>query len=240
MCFSNRKRPACIVAIFSAVLLATSIGMIALAIKFTGADIFKALKDESGEVNRLADVTFYILASFSTMSLIMSIWGLCLLKCCKAKCCPICFGVCLLPVWVLTFMFGTLVAWFSNSSPSTVQAFCSGEKQDSAIINWGRDLVKAYDVDIGRLVDSTMCSEDCPCPDTSNKFTWLALPEDELNSLGRSALKVSTQGYTEFDFSGTGAITYRKFSDCYRDIRNGRTSRVQPEQAEFRDRWEES
>ena len=46
MCFSNRKRPACIVAIFSAVLLATSIGMIALAIKFTGADIFKALKDE--------------------------------------------------------------------------------------------------------------------------------------------------------------------------------------------------
>ena len=85
-----------------------------------------------------------------------------------------------------------------------------------------------------------MCSEDCPCPDTSNKFTWLALPEDELNALGRSGLKVSTQGYTEFDFSGTGAITYRKFSDCYRDIRNGRTSRVQPEQSEFRDRWAES
>lgn len=50
MCFLQRKKPACIVAILSSVVLALAIAMIALSIKFTGADLFKAFKDEDGEV----------------------------------------------------------------------------------------------------------------------------------------------------------------------------------------------
>lgn len=133
MCFSTRKKPACIVAILSAVILATAIAMIALSIDFTGADIFKAFKNEDGEVNKLKDVTFYILAGFSLAVLILSICGLCLLRC-NNKCCPIVFGVCLLPTWVLTFIFGCVIAWFSNSSTATINQFCSDEESDSMFI----------------------------------------------------------------------------------------------------------
>ena len=82
MCLATRKKPACIVAILSAVILATAIAMIALSINFTGADIFKAFKDEDGEVNKLKNVTFYILASISGLALLLGVCGLCLLKCC--------------------------------------------------------------------------------------------------------------------------------------------------------------
>ena len=85
-----------------------------------------------------------------------------------------------------------------------------------------------------------MCSRECPCPNVPNKNTWLDLDEEYLNKIGRTGLKISTQGYTEFDFSGEGAIVYRKFSDCYKDILAGKTSRVQPEVAEFRNRWKEN
>lgn len=85
-----------------------------------------------------------------------------------------------------------------------------------------------------------MCSQECPCPDLPNKNIWLDMDEEVLNRLGRTKLKISTQGYTEFDFSGEGAVIYRRFSDCYKDILAGNTSRVQPEVAEFRNRWEEN
>ena len=119
MCFSQRKKPACIVAILSAVILAVAIAMIALSVKFTGADIFKAFKDVDGELGKLKNVTFYILGGFSMLAFILAVWGLCLLKC-SNKCCSIVFGVCLLPTWIVTFIFGCVIAWFSNSSPSTI------------------------------------------------------------------------------------------------------------------------
>ena len=77
MCFSQRKKPACIVAFFSAVIFILACIMLALSIKFTGADIFKAVKDEDGEMDKLKNITFYILASFSSIALILGIWGLC-------------------------------------------------------------------------------------------------------------------------------------------------------------------
>ena len=141
MCFSQRKKPACIVAILSGVVLAVAISMIALSIRFTGADVFKAFKDEDGEIAKLKNVTFYILASFAVLAFILGIWGLCMLRCCKNRCCPIVFGVCLLPAWIVTFIFGCVVAWFSNSSPSTIQQFCNNDDYDSMFMRWGRDLV---------------------------------------------------------------------------------------------------
>ncbi len=119
MCFSKRNKPACIVAILSGVVLAVSCAMIALSLNFTGADLFSAFKSEDGEVEKLKNIIFYILASLSGLSFILGIWGLCLLKC-DNRCCPIVFGVCLLPTWILTFLFGCIIAWFSNSSPSTI------------------------------------------------------------------------------------------------------------------------
>lgn len=226
-------------AILSAVTLAVSIAMLALSIRFTGADVFKAFKDEDGEINKLKNITFYILATFSVIALMLGVCGLCLLKC-DNRCCPIVFGVCLLPTWIVTFIFGAIISWFSNSSVSTIQQFCNNDDYDSMFIRYGRDLVSEYDDGIGYLVNTIMCSKECPCPDLPNKNTWLDMDEDVLNRLGRTSLRISTQGYAEFDFSGQGATIYRKFSDCYRDILSGNTSRVQPEVAEFRDRWEEN
>mmetsp|Transcript_20847 Transcript_20847/g.25562 ORF Transcript_20847/g.25562 Transcript_20847/m.25562 type:complete len:120 (-) Transcript_20847:696-1055(-) len=119
MCFSARKKPACIVAILSSVILALAVAMIALSIKFTGADLFKAFKDDDGEVQKLRSITFYILAVFSILALVIGIWGLCMLRCTN-KCCNIVFGVCLLPTWIGTFIFGSVIAWFSNSSAATI------------------------------------------------------------------------------------------------------------------------
>lgn len=148
MCFSTRKRPACIVAILSGVTFAIACAMVALSIKFTGADLFQAFKSDEDEVNRLKNVTFYILAAFSGLAVLLSLWGLCLLKVTN-RCCSIVFGVCLLPTWILTFTFGCIIAWFSNSSPSTIQQFCNKDDYNSNFIKWGRDLVSQYDDGIG-------------------------------------------------------------------------------------------
>ena len=214
MCFSQRKKPACMVAILSGVIFVLSIGMIVLSVKFTGADVFKAFKDDGGEVEKLKNITFYILASFSALALILGIWGLCLLKCTN-RCCPIIFGVCLLPTWIVTFIFGCLIAWFSNSSPSTIQQFCNNDDYDSMFIRWGRDLVAEYDDGIGNLINSVMCSKECPCANVANKNVWMNMDEETLNELGRTKLQISTQGYTEFDFTGQGGKIYNKFADCY-------------------------
>ena len=209
--------------------------MIALSIKFTGADVFKAFKEDD-EIEKLKNITFYILGGVSVLSLLLGCWGLCLLKC-TSKCCSIVFGVCLLPAWLITFVFGAIIAWFSNSSPSTIQQFCNNDDYDSTFIRYGRDLVAEYDEGIGELVNSIMCSKECPCANVPNKNTWLEMDEDELNRIGRTKFKISTAGYTEFDFSGEGAVVYQKFSDCYADIMSGNTSRVQPEATEYRNRW---
>ena len=149
------------------------------------------------------------------------------------------FGVCLLPTWVATFVFGCVIAWFSNSSAQTIQQFCSESEQDSVFVEWGRDFVHTYDDDIGQLVNEIMCSRECPCPDVFNKNDWLETPEHELNAVGRTSFAQSAL-YEPFDFSGEAATIYRKFRDCYKDILRGNTSRVQPELAEFRNRFEEN
>jgi len=224
MCFSQRKKPACIVAILSGVVLAVACAMIALSLKFTGADLFKAFKDDDGEVEKLKNITFYILGSFSVIAFVLGIWGLCLLRC-NNRCCPIVFGVCLLPTWIVTFIFGCIIAWFSNSSPSTIQQFCNKDDYDSMFIRWGRNLVSQYDDEIGDMVNRIMCSRECPCPDIPNKSVWLTMDEFVLNNIGRTQLETSTL-YTPFDFSGQGGTIYRKFSDCYDDILAGATSKV--------------
>ena len=233
MCFVTRKKPACIVAILSTVIICMAASMIALSVDFTGADLFKAFKSEDDEINKLKNVVFYILIAFSLIALIVGCWGLCLFKCTN-RCCPIVFGVCLLPTWIVTFIFGCIIAWFSNSSATTIQQFCNNDDYDSVFIRWGRDLVEQYDEGIGDLVNQVMCSRECPCPNVPNKSLWLDMDEEYLNKIGRTGLKHSTQGYTEFDFSAEGAVVYQKFSDCYRDILAGETSRVQPEATEFR------
>ena len=152
MCFVTRKKPACIVAILSTVIICMAASMIALSVNFTGADLFKAFKSEDDEIEKLKNVVFYILIGFSMIAMIVGCWGLCLFKCTN-RCCPIVFGVCLLPTWIVTFIFGCIIAWFSNSSASTIQQFCNNDDYDSVFIRWGRDLVEQYDEGIGDLVN---------------------------------------------------------------------------------------
>ncbi len=120
MCFAQRKKPACVVGILSAVVLSAAIAMIALSVRFTGADLFKAFKEDDAEISKLKNISFYILISFSGIVFLLGIWGLLLLKCTN-RCCSILFGVCIMPTWVIIFVFGCVMAWFSNSSPSTIQ-----------------------------------------------------------------------------------------------------------------------
>ena len=86
----------------------------------------------------------------------------------------------------MTFIFGCIIAWFSNSSPSTIQEFCESGDYDSAFIKYGRELVAGYDEEIGDMVNRIMCSRECPCPDVANKSTWLNIEEFSLNKIGRT------------------------------------------------------
>lgn len=172
MCFVKRKKPACIVAVLSGVVFALSCLMILLSVRFTEADVWKAINSEDAEIEKLKNTTFYILATFSAIALVLSVWGLCLVRC-EGRCCSMIFGLCLLPTWATTFVFGCLIAWFSNSSKSTIQQFCNNDDWDSFVFRWGRDLVAEYDDGIGSLVNSVMCSKECPCSDNPSKNIWL-------------------------------------------------------------------
>ena len=49
-----------------------------------------------------------------------------------------------------------------------------------------------YDDGIGNLINSVMCSKECPCPNVSNKSDWLNMDEETLNKIGRTKLQIST------------------------------------------------
>ena len=112
MCFKSRKKPACIVGILSGAILIISIGMFT-SVKFAGADVFEVFKDDEDEIRKLKSILSFALMSFAGLTLVLGVWGLCLLKI-KNRCCPVCFGVLLLPAWILSFVFGSVIVWFSN------------------------------------------------------------------------------------------------------------------------------
>jgi len=150
------------------------------------------------------------------------------------------FGCTLLPVWVTIFIFGSILALFSNSSKSTIEQFCDNVDFNSEQISESREFVSGIDDIIGNLVSQKMCSDVCPCPDDETKEPWLAMEEAVLNSFGRTKRAFSTQNLEPLVFfGGKGQKTYTKFEECYFDIRKGETSEAKSEVQQYEDTLKE-
>ena len=235
MCFKQRKKPAISVGILSGLVVIVGCLMAFLSIRFSDAEVFN-LGDESKNqkqdgINQISDfknTAFYLLITASIASIFIGICGVSLM-CVKARGCAVMYGCFLLPAWIILFVFGVLIAIFSNSSKTTIESFCDNVDMQSDYIDSLRSFVGNVDDLIGDLVSKKMCSEVCPCEDTAAKQAWLNLEEAQLNTYSRTLNKFSTLGYETLIFGGSGAKEYKTFEDCFKDIRAGNTSEPQSE-----------
>ena len=209
MCFKQRKGPAIAVTIFSGLVVIVGLIMIYLSFKFKGIEVLSLGEDNASETsnNEISDfrnTAFVILFSASLIAVLVGTCGMSLM-CIKHRGCAVAFGCALLPVWIILFFFGVIIAVFSNSSQQTIEQFCNNVDMQSDYIDSIRDVVADIDDFLGEAISTKMCSNICPCPSEEGvRDPWEQMEEAQLNSYGRTKREFSTQDYIPLDFSGIG------------------------------------
>lgn len=138
----------------------------------------------------------------SICTVILGFWGLCLL-CVKHRGCAVTFGCFLFPATMSSLIFGSTLAFFSNSSMSVIEQYCEDRYIDNEAASNSREVVSTIDDVIGNLITEKMCSDVCPCPDEPFKSIWLDMEESTLNTFGRTKKNIS-QDLVPLDFTGKG------------------------------------
>ena len=101
--------------------------MVFLSFRFREAEVFNlgegAATKDSNDPNEITDFknnAFVLLMIISCFAIILGSCGISLMMI-KHRGCAVLFGCTLLPAWIMTFVFGAMIAIFSNSSKSTIQ-----------------------------------------------------------------------------------------------------------------------
>lgn len=133
MCFEDRKKPALIVTILSAIIILCGLIMVVESIIFAAQD--DVLSADLGTVSEQAanfkNLSYGTLLAFSFMAIITGLAGTtCGCKpCAKGNiCCPILFGIALFFVWLITLIVGSIITAVSFSGPEQIQTFCDSSK----------------------------------------------------------------------------------------------------------------
>lgn len=107
MCFDERKTPVNCITLFSIVVTICAIIMVVFAYLGTQGETLDTLKqaksmEDLDSTAALLAVWFFLL---SALILVVAILGFCF-RCCKNRCYAMCYGVTVLPVWILLLIGG--------------------------------------------------------------------------------------------------------------------------------------
>lgn len=171
--------------------------MIFLSFRFKSAEVFnlgneeEEASDSTNEISEFKNTAFTVLLIVSVIGVILGGCGVSLMFI-KNRGCAVLFGCTLLPIWIIMFVFGIVIAVFSNSSKSTIIQFCDNVDMNSDYIENIRDMVGDVDDFLGEAISQKMCSDICPCPDDGSSDPWFEMEEATLNSYGRTKNLFST------------------------------------------------
>ena len=123
MCFKDRKKPVCCIMVMSALAAICGIVMIAFAFLFTNQDVVKQMEKENTDIEDGRKLVFIGLVIFSLATILFSVLGFCT-KCCKSWIFNICFGVILLPIWIIVVVIGAGALFISQAAEDKIQEEC--------------------------------------------------------------------------------------------------------------------
>lgn len=114
-CFKARKKPACIVTLFSTLAIIGGIVMGYFAIRFNGSDLVQTFKG----VGSTSNTAFLVLIIASGVALVTGILGT-LLCCIKHRCYTVLFGSLLTIVWLVALIVGLFLVMLNGTSVKTL------------------------------------------------------------------------------------------------------------------------
>jgi len=239
------------------VILVLAVCMIVLSVRFNN----NGLSTELGSAGEYANLAFYGLMTASVIALMSAICG-CISCKSSNRCCTVIFGCTLLPATALVLVFGITVSSVSYTKESELMEYCAkydtqgyeGMEKEEELLLALRETINDVDDTVGNLISSNMCSVVCPCDlemtDVSTQATWLEIfnDDEELEKFGRcrfeadgcdqskAIISFTTEEEREvFEaFAGYDIKSYKKFSECFDDLKDGNrtTDQVSEEEVE--------
>lgn len=102
-CFSNRKNPLWIIALFALLAIGTSVLMIYYAYMLIDEALIERLEEDTDiqEVVVFKDVLLSIMTVFGVGSIVMALLSCCF-RCCYTKKFAVTYGIVLFPAWLIT------------------------------------------------------------------------------------------------------------------------------------------
>ena len=127
--FSSRKKPAACVFILSALAFACGVMMIVFAAKLNQSEFMDKLGelediDKDIDFNNMRNVVFGALVAFALLAIIAACMGMVACKV-KHRLFTICYGTCLLPIWIAVLVVGGIATYISTEGKEKIQEECS-------------------------------------------------------------------------------------------------------------------
>lgn len=211
MCFKKRTAPACIVGTMSILGIIAGILMIWLSFKLNGSDMLKEIENVEDLKNQydlgaIKKMVFFALLIFSFVVLIASVMGILACKI-KNRCYTVCYGLLLLPTWIVVLVMGIVASYAAVKSEDAVQSTCSSSlakiaAAQSKVISgssipgcdgYPSSIEINLDIYEALRIDQNMCSGNCPCVKVSDPNPWVT-----------SASAISQpRPVNSYDFTGT-------------------------------------
>ena len=179
-CWRSRRIPAAIVGSLSVAALIVGCVMIYFSVKFNSDEFIPAFKDID-EIKRVVDLgqiktlVFLGLLIFSIIVLVIAIMGILMFKI-KNRCYAICFGIILLPIWIVIFAVASAAMFANNMTADVLDSVCaevirevrSADKNVGLCGAYSSKLNLNFEVYEAILINNEMCSANCPCaPDAA-------------------------------------------------------------------------
>jgi hypothetical protein len=123
MCFTTRKLPACIVVIFSVIVILLGIAMIAECIVFQyQKTVFNSSSSKTDQVAKFATSSFGVLLGFSALAVLAGICGVTCLakKCIDNRAWTFIYGFLLVIIWIVFTLMGIILTAVSVNGPEVI------------------------------------------------------------------------------------------------------------------------
>ena len=129
MCCPNRKVPAYIVLFLSALGIIAGIVMIYFSVKINNSEILDELQNveeikKNFDMESIRKYVFLGLLLFALVVLVASVMGILACKI-NHRCYTMCFGIILLPTWIVIFIVGAVASIAANTGPEVFTEQCN-------------------------------------------------------------------------------------------------------------------
>jgi len=166
-CFSGRKTPACIVFFLSFLAVAAGIMMIVFAARLQNSEFLDKVQDvdeveTAVDLKKYRNLFFIGLVLFALIAIVAAIMGIGACKI-KHRCYTCCYGLLLLPTWIMIILIGTGAVFVSYASEDVIEDKCAEymDKFETGIDNLGNKITDLTNGDTSGGSSNPLLADNC-------------------------------------------------------------------------------